>query len=355
MESQSATVDPTTAVDPSAQLATLIDLATPFAVRTAITLRIPELVAGGTTDLGSLAEASGAHRQSLGRLLRHLVGIGLFAGTGPETYGLTPLSKQLLSEDGEWFRGWLNLESPGTRMDLAFTGMLHSIRTGGSAYGAVHGVPFWSDYQRDDALREFFGGVMAAYAWQTGPVLAAEFDWTDVRTVIDVGGGIGALLAEVLTPHPHLRGEVLDLPPVVTEAEAALHEAGVADRATFVPGSFFDPLPTGRDVYVVSRVLTDWNDDDAVRILRRCAEAAGHHGRVLVVEVLAGDDHAKRTTSFDLQSLVLLGGQERSAADTEKLAADAGLVVRDSRSWPDGLVVIECVSPSYEDRPSYQD
>jgi hypothetical protein len=327
--------------DSSATLAALIDLATPFAVRTAITLRIPELVAEGVTDLGPLAEAAGAHRESLGRLLRHLVSVGLFAETGPESYGLTDLSRQLLSEDGTWFRGWLNLESPGTRMDLAFTGMLHSIRTGESAYGAVHGVAFWSDYQRNDELRRFFGGVMAAYAWQTGPVLATEFDWTSVHTVIDVGGGIGALLADVAAAHPHLRGEVLDLPPVAAEARETLSAAGLTDRAEFVPGSFFDPLPERRDVYVVSRVLTDWNDEDATRILRRCAEAAGGHGRVLIVEVLAGEDHAKRTTSFDLQSLVLLGGQERSMAETEKLAVDAGLAVRTSRSWPGGLMVIE--------------
>lgn len=343
MESESAQPEPNT------ELTKLIDLATPFAVRTAITLRLPELIAEGTTELGPLAQACGAHEESLGRLLRHLVTVGLFTETPPDSYGLTDLSRQLLSEDGTWFRGWLNLESPGTRMELAFTGMLHSIRTGQSAYGAVHGVPFWQDYQHNDELRRFFGGVMAAYAWQTGPVLATEFDWTDVRTVMDVGGGIGALLAEVVKTNPHLRGEVLDLPPVAAEADEALRAAGVADRAEFVPGSFFDPIPAGRDVYIVSRVLTDWNAEDATAILRRCAEAAGDHGRVLIVEVLAGDDHAKRNTSFDLQSLVLLGGQERSAADTEKLAVNAGLVVRSSRSWPGGLMVVECASASYRD------
>jgi hypothetical protein len=168
-----------------------------------------------------------------------------------------------------------------------------------------------------------------------------------VGRVIDVGGGIGALLAEVVGAHPHLHGEVLDLPAVAPEAEQKLAEAGVADRAEFVPGSFFDPLPEGRDVYIVSRVLTDWNDADATRILRRCAEAAGGHGRILIVEVLAGEDHAKRNTSFDLQSLVLLGGQERSVADFHKLVADAGLLLGESRSWPGGLVVVECVTPEH--------
>jgi 2,7-dihydroxy-5-methyl-1-naphthoate 7-O-methyltransferase len=339
MESQSAQPDA------SAQLTKLIDLATPFAVRTAVTLRLPELLAAGTTELAALAEASGAHQESLGRLMRHLVGIGLVAETAPDTYGLTELSRQLLSEDATWFRGWLNLESPGTAMDLAFTGMLHSIRTGESAYGAVHGTPFWEDYQHNDELRRFFGGVMAAFAWQTGPVLATEFDWSGVHTVIDVGGGQGALLADVVRGNAHLRGEVLDLPAVAPEADEVLREAGVSDRAEFVPGSFFDPLPAGRDVYVVSRVLTDWNDENATRILRRCAEAAGTHGRILIVEVLAGEDHSKRNTSFDLQSLVLLGGQERTVADFEALAGKAGLAVDHSRTWPGGLVVVECRSP----------
>ncbi|RKT89079.1 O-methyltransferase [Saccharopolyspora antimicrobica] len=327
--------------DSSRELAKLIDLATPFAIRVAVTMRLPELVSEGRTGLDELAAATGAHRGSLDRLLRHLVHIGLFSEAEPGVYGLTALSRQLLSEDGAWIRNWLDLEGPGTRMDLAFSGMLHSIRTGGSAYGAVHGTPFWDDYQRNDDLRRFFGDVMTAHAWQTGPVLAAEFDWSGVRTVIDVGGGQGALLAEIVRANPHLDGEVLDLPAVEPEADQALSEAGVAERISFVPGSFFDPLPPGRDVYVVSRVLTDWSDEDAVRILQRCAEAAGERSRVLIVEVLAGDSHAKYNTSFDLQSLVLLGGQERSVADFEALVGKAGLNLIASRSWPGGLVVVE--------------
>lgn len=328
----------------SLELASLIDLATPFAIRAAVTLRLPELIADGGAEIGSLATATGAHRESLERLLRHLVRIGLFAQADDGIYGLTPLSRQLLAEDGKWLKDWLVLDGPGARMDLAFSGMLHSVRTGTSAYETVHGTPFWDDYQRNDDLRRFFGDVMAAYAWQTGPVLAAEFDWAPVKSVIDVGGGQGALLSEIVRVNPHLAGEVLDLPAVATEADRFLAGAGVADKAEFVPGSFFDPLPEGRDVYLVSRVLTDWNDENAVRILRRCAEAAGD-GRVMIVEVLAGDDHAKQNTSFDLQSLVLLGGQERSVADFEVLAAESGLKVTETRTWPGGLVVVECGKP----------
>ena len=327
--------------DPGARLAALTDLATPFAVRAAVTLGVPDRIAEGTTGLAELAAATGADADSLARLLRHLVAIGFVAEQGGR-FALTDVSRHLLGADSAWQKKWLDLDGPGVKMDLAYAGMAHSVRTGRSGYEPVHGVPFWEDYQRDDALRGFFGAIMAAHAWQTGPLLAAEYDWSAVKSVIDIGGGVGALLVEVLRGQPHLEGAVLDLPPVAAEADEALAASEVSGRAEFVPGSFFDELPTGYDRYVVSRVLTDWPDADAVRILRRCAEAAGGTGRILVVEVLAGEEHAKNNSSFDLQSLSLLGGRERSIADFEALAAEAGLVVRGTRSWDGGLVLVEC-------------
>lgn len=328
--------------DAAAELARLVDLATPFAIRTAVALRLPELVEAGTTGLAELAAASECDEDSLARLLRHLVSVGLFAETAPGAYGLTPLSRELLGEDQRWQRGWLDIDGPGAKMDLAYTGMLHSVRTGESAYGRVHGVEFWADYQSDERLRLFFGAIMAAHAWQTGPAVATEYDWSGVRRVLDVGGGTGALLSEVLHKHQHLTGAVLDLPPVRPEAEQAFAEAGLSERAEFVGGSFFDPLPVGYDVLLVSRVLTDWNDENATKILRRCGEAAGPEGRVAIVEVLVGEEHAKNNSSFDLQSLTLLGGRERTSEDFHALAAAAGLSVHATHRWPSGLVIVEC-------------
>lgn len=125
-------------------------------------------------------------------------------------------------------------------MDLACTRMSHSVRTGESSYGQVHGTGFWADYQRDERLRVFFGAIMAAQVRQTGPTLAADHDWSGARRVLDVGGGVGALLSEVLFKHPHLTGAVLDLPPVRPEAEQAFADAGLAGpppRAEFVGGT----------------------------------------------------------------------------------------------------------------------
>lgn len=323
------------------QLATMIDLATPFAVRVAVTFRLPELINGGTTALDALAEASGAEPDALYRLLNHLTSIGFLAEPETGSYALTDVSRVLLRDDHSAARRWLDSEGPGAKMDLAYAGMAHSVRTGGSAYPTVHGVSFWDDYGADEGLRLFFGQVMAAYAWQTGPVLATECDWSSTTRVLDVGGGNGALLTELLTANPHLSGAVLDLAPVEPEATSALNEAGLAGRAEFVPGSFFDPLPTGYDTYVVSRVITDWGDEDALRIMTRVAEVAGP-GRVLVVEVLAGEEHAKNNSSFDLQSLALLGGRERSVEEFTALAQRAGFTTVTPRRWDDGLLMVEC-------------
>lgn len=330
-----------TTQDGTAALAALVDLATPFAVRTAVALRLPELVRDGRTDAGELAAASGADPDALVRLLRHLVSAGLFAEPAPGRYALTPVSEALLDDRNALLRAWLDADGPGLRMDLAYGGMLHAVRTGRSAYPAVHGREFWADYRADERLRLFFGATMAGFAWQTGPEVAAGYDWAPVSTVLDVGGGTGALLHAVLSAHPYLHGAVLDLPEVAPEAEEFLSGAGLGERARFVGGSFLEPLPTGYDVLLVSRVLTDWPDEDAVRILRRCAEAVAPDGRVLVVEVLAGEEHAKNNASFDLQSLTLLGGRERAPEAFDVLAAEAGLVARGRRDGANGLVVLE--------------
>jgi SAM-dependent methyltransferase len=262
----------------------------------------------------------------------------------PGAFRLTDIGTELVSDDerSQWFRGWLDLDGPGSRMDLAFSGMLYSIRTGRPAYESMHGRSFWVDIEVNPALSEFFHGVMAAYTWQTAPLLVKEYDWSSVRRVVDVGGGAGALLAQLLRAHRHLHGILVDLPAAAPAAEWAFAEAGLADRATVVDGTFFTTLPTGADVYLVSRLLSGWNDERATAILRRCAEAAAPNGVVLIVEVLSGAEHAGNNSSFDLHRLVLLGGRERTVADFESIADDAGLAAGWSRTGEGGLTLIEC-------------
>jgi SAM-dependent methyltransferase len=162
--------------------------------------------------------------------------------------------------------------------------------------------------------------------------------WQGVGTVVDVGGGTGALLAEVLRAHPHVRGTLVDLPRVAARAGALFDEAGVAERVTVKAQSFFEPLPAGADLYLLKSVLSDWPDDDAVRILHRCAEAARPSGGRVVVYTNAG---LGEPAAPDLLMLVLVGGRERTIDELQRLGERGELRLVEARRIPSGKTVVE--------------
>jgi hypothetical protein len=161
-----------------------------------------------------------------------------------------------------------------------------------------------------------------------------------VRTVVDVGGGTGALLAAVLRARPGVRGTLVDLPATVARSGEVFRVAGVADRVTTVGQSFFDPLPAGADLYLLKSVLSDWPDREATAILARCAEAARPSGRVVLLNGVSSDEDGE--PSPDLLMLVLVGGKTRSLAEFRELAGAAGLEVIAAERQPSGRFVVEC-------------
>ncbi|SHF01715.1 methyltransferase [Streptoalloteichus hindustanus] len=304
----------------------LTDLVTPAAVRAVVRLGVVELAAGGPTRLADLAERSGADAGALERLLRHLVGCGVFAEPSPRVFALTDVGRLLRDEHRGSRMDWIDPEGISSRMDQALLAMTHSIRTGEAVYPLLFGRSFWKDLATEPDLGDGFNAVMGASTSVVAPRLAACHDWSQVGQVVDVGGGDGTLLIELLRAHPHLLGTLVDLPHTASAARANLVRAGVADRCVVVPGSFFDPLPSGADVYVLSNILHDWDDLEAERILRRCAEAAGRRGRVLVSGLpLDAPVERELTTRLDLMVLALFAGRLRSAEDLVRLAATVGL------------------------------
>ena len=327
--------------DARERLAQLADLATPFALRAAVTIKVPELIAAGTHHLAELAGACQADPDALGRLLRYLVHRGVFTEPDPDEFALTEVGELLTDRSGGGHGAYLDLTGLGARMDLAFAGLPHAIRTGQPGYASVHGRDFWADLDADPGHRAYFDELMRSQQLFTAPQVAELYPWQQVDHVTDVGGGSGGLLAELLVSHPHLKGRLVDRPEPVATAAERFAERGVAERAEVVAGDFFGPLPAGSDVYVVSRALTDWSDEHAATILRRCAEAAGVSGRVLVVEVLPTEPYVPHLSAYDLTMLVLVGGRERAVADHVALAGRAGLGLRTSYQGRDGLTLLE--------------
>ena len=322
-------------------LGPVIDLVTPMAVRVAATLGLADLMAGDAVPVEELARRSGTDADALARLLRHLVCRGLFAEPEPGRFAVNGPAALLASDHPAGMRAQLDLDGFGGQMDLAFTGLLHTVRTGQPAWETVFGAPIWTHLAANPRMSESFDAMMAGGADYVADA-AKGYDWSGVRHVVDVGGGTGVLLAEVLGANPDLRGTLVDLPDTVDRGRRHLAGLGLDTRCEFVGQSFFDPLPTGGDAYVLRRVVHDWDDADAALILRRCADAAGRQGRVVLIESRGGSgDDPAMFAEMNLRMLVLAGGRERTVDDYAALAAEAGLAVADVRNTTLGHVILD--------------
>jgi 2,7-dihydroxy-5-methyl-1-naphthoate 7-O-methyltransferase len=315
----------------------LSDLSTPWCVHVVATLRIADHLAAGISQIDDLAAASGADSDSLHRVLRHLVGKGVFEEQAPGRFALNEPARALLDSPARW----LNLDGFGGRMAYAWGSLLSSVRTGAPAYHTVFGRPFWEDLQAHPEIAASFDALMGPAGHGTpDPEVLVTGDWESVRTVVDVGGGTGALLAEILRARPGVRGMLVDLPPTVARSTELFQAAGVAERVITVGQSFFDPLPAGADIYLLKSVLTDWPDREAMAILRRCAEAARPRGRIVVLSGVSPDESGPPSPA--LLMMVLVGGRERSLAEFRELARAAGLEVQAAERQTSGRFVVDC-------------
>jgi 2,7-dihydroxy-5-methyl-1-naphthoate 7-O-methyltransferase len=322
-------------------LGALSDLCTPWCVHVVATLRIADHLAAGTTGIDELATAAGCDADSLHRVLRHLAGNGVFREPAPGRFALNQTAEGLLDPSR---RLGLDLDGFGGRMASAWGSLLTAVRTGRPAYHEVFGLPFWEDLDAHPDIAASFDALMGPPGHGTpDPEVLVTAEWEHVRTVVDVGGGTGALLAEILRARPRVRGTLVDLPRVVARSGELFRAAGVAERVTTVARSFFEPLPAGADLYLLKSVLSDWPDRAATAILRGCAEAARPGGRVVVLSGVSPDGQADGAgPSPALLEMVLLGGKDRTVAELRKLASAARLEAWASGWQPSGRFVVEC-------------
>ncbi|MEW2353461.1 methyltransferase [Spirillospora sp. NPDC029432] len=318
-------------------LEALSDLATPWSIHVVATLGVAGHMAAGITTIDELARKADCDGESLARVLRHLVNKGLFEESGDGEFTLNEAARGFL--DPGLSRA-LNLDGHGGRIAGAWSGLLAAVRTGRPTYQQVFGLPFWADLDADPDHAASYDALMGDQGRGVpDPAILIGDDWEDVRHVVDVGGGTGGMLAEILRAHPGVRGTLVDLPRTVARSGEVFAAAGVADRAAVSGQSFFDPLPAGADVYLLKSLLLDWPDEEAAELLGRCAEAAVPDGRVVVVGGVS-DGPAPRRAGLLL--MVLTGGKPRGLDEFRALAAKAGLTITTAGPGPSGRFTVEC-------------
>jgi 2,7-dihydroxy-5-methyl-1-naphthoate 7-O-methyltransferase len=324
---------------PVIALDTLTDLCTPWCVHVIVTLGVPDRLVNGPASIEDLAGIAGADPDALSRVLRHLISKGVFESPAPGVFALNDAARQLT---GPSVRVGLGLDGIGGRMAHSWSTLLAAVRTGRPAYHEVFGRAFWDDLAAHPEVAASFDALMGPAGHATpDPEVLLTGDWAGIRTVVDIGGGTGSLLAEILAKHPAVCGVLVDRPATVARAADILEPAGVADRVSLVGQSFFDPLPAGAELYLLKSILFDWPDSEATAILRRAAEAARPGGRVVVIGGVTPDESGEPAP--EVLMLVLVGGKGRTLSAFRTLADEAGLRVVSSGRQPSGKYIVECV------------
>jgi hypothetical protein len=288
-------------------------------------LGIADLLKDGPRAADELAEATGTHAPSLYRLLRALASLGVFAEDEEGRFTLTPLAALLQTGvPGSQRARALFYGDPSSWQTWGH--FLHSVTTGETAFGHIFGMDAWEYHSKHPELNEHFNAFMSENTAMQIPSIVAAYDFTGVRTLVDVGGGQGVLIAAILKANPHLNGILCDAPHVVNSARPVLEAEGVIDRCQVVPCDFFSSVPAGGDAYLLKSIVHDWSDDQAIAILKTCRRAMPEDGRLLLVEnVLTPGNEPDLAKLLDLQMLVELGGLERTEAGFGNLLARSGL------------------------------
>lgn len=296
-------------------------------------LGVGQVLADGPKTAAEVARAVGADPAALKRVLRGLALEDVVREVDDGRFALTPLGECLAPMAGP-------LRVRGQVYFAGAQGLLDAVRHGGTAFERVHGAPFFEHLERHPEDETAFQASMAGRSEQEAGAVVAAYDFGGIERLVDVGGGRGVLLRAILAAAPDIDATLVD------RARAVEAARGNVD-ATCVEGDFFSELPAGADAYLLSRVLHDWDDEDARRILAVCRAAMPAHARLLVVDAILPEraNDCPFAIRMDLHMLLLLGARERTEAEFRSLLGAAGFEVRRvvATGSPAGLSVIEAV------------
>ena len=292
-------------------------------------LKIADLLADGPLPVAELAQKTGSNADALYRVLRLLASAGIFSESSGKVFALTPMSN------------FLRADVPGSLRDMAlwmgnrfhfkvWSEMSYSIATGKPAVEHVYGKSCFDAIFGDPEIAYDFNTAMTCFSRQIAPTLLDAYDFSGIGTLMDVAGGHGAILCEVLGRYPGMKGILFDMPNVIEEATCHICSLKMDHRCETVTGDFFEQIPTGADAYYMQHIIHDWADEPALKILANCRRALGGRkdGRLIIVDAVVPETSEPHFSKIlDLEMLLMPGGRERTEREWRELFAKTGFEI----------------------------
>jgi hypothetical protein len=304
-------------------------------------LGIADQLEGGPKGVAAIAAATGTHEDSLYRVLRMLASTGVFTELPERSFALTPVSSMLLQSNPQGMRSFVRMAAFGEHWN-AWDSLIDVVRGGGIATDVAEGHDIWEHYRKNPERAAIFDASMTDFTLQTNAAVVASFDFSQHKTVCDVGGGHGLLVKAILEANPSLEGIVFDQEYVVEGARKVMAEAGLSEKVTGVGGSFFESVVGGADLYMAKNIIHDWDDEKSITILRNIRKVIPADGRLLLVEVMVGPANVPEPGKFmDVNMLAMTGGRERTAGEFAALFAESGFKLGRVISTPSLMHLVE--------------
>jgi len=309
-------------------------------------LGIADILQNGARSLGEIAELTGTNVTSLYRLLRASASLGIFLEKESQYFELTPLSKYLLSDSHASIRELALMFGQKWHQD-SWTNLLYSIKTSESAFVDCYGMPPFKYFANNPEIGKKYNESMTSISTMHSKAIAQAYDFSAFTQIVDVAGGQGMLLANILQANPCLQGILFDQPTVIDNAIEAkvLERAGVLDRCKMETGDFFKSIPSGADAYIFKHIIHDWDDEHVLKILQNCYQAMPKHGILLIADyVIPNDNTFHFGKLMDLEMLVTLpGARERTADEFTRMFTHVGFQLQKIIPTLFSMSIIEAV------------
>lgn len=315
------------------------------ALHVAVQFGIPEILEAGPKPLDELAANTGLDPWSLESILRTLAAFEVLTNDGEERYGLTGMGRLLLksaahsiaTDAGEFFPTIYN----------SLGALATAVRTGDVAFNRVYGKSFYEYLATNENLAATFYSMMEANASQRYNGISTIYDFSGASHVIDIGGGEGSLLAQLLSEHPEITGTVFDLPHVAARASSRIETAGLSPRCQVVSGDFRMSVPEGGDLYILAQILNNWRDEEALTILANCRAAMNGAGCLLILEPIYMHGTCSRWQALvSLGVMAQRGGRSRTETQLRSLMTTAGFQVESIQQLPSSTTSVIKAKPS---------